>query len=263
MKLRPVLLVLLLVGGFVMSRLICPAASGNLGLSRRAQRSIRPAGAHRSARRARYDAEELNNIAVYKRVLPSVVNITSTTLVFNFFYGAGAAAGAGLGIHPGQGRPRADQLPRGRRRQPRHRGAAQQQAPLLRPRWSASDKTHDLALLQIDAPDLQPVTLADSSRPVRRPEGVRHRQSVRACRHHDARHHQLHPVDSRSGGRADRRRHPDRCGHQSRQLRRAAAELARRGDRDQHHDCVERRGAVVRASGSRFPSTRPRRCWPT
>jgi len=28
-----------------------------------------------------YDAEEQNNIAIYKRVLPSVVNITSTALV--------------------------------------------------------------------------------------------------------------------------------------------------------------------------------------
>jgi hypothetical protein len=35
----------------------------------------------------KYDAEEQNNIAIYKRVLPSVVNITSTTLVFDFFYG--------------------------------------------------------------------------------------------------------------------------------------------------------------------------------
>ncbi len=32
-----------------------------------------------------YDAEEQNNISVYKRVSPSVVNITSTSLVFDFF----------------------------------------------------------------------------------------------------------------------------------------------------------------------------------
>ena len=45
-----------------------------------------------------YDAEEQNNIAVYKRVLPSVVNITSTTLVFNFFYGQVPQQGQGSGF---------------------------------------------------------------------------------------------------------------------------------------------------------------------
>ena len=47
--------------------------------------------------------------------------------------------------------------------------------------------------MQIDAPNLQPVTLADSARARRGPEGLRHRQSLRPERHHDARHHQLHP----------------------------------------------------------------------
>jgi len=45
-----------------------------------------------------YDAEEQNNIAIYKRVLPSVVNITSTTLVFNFFYGTVPQQGQGSGF---------------------------------------------------------------------------------------------------------------------------------------------------------------------
>ena len=44
-----------------------------------------------------YDAEEQNNIAVYKRVLPSVVNITSKALVFNFFYGTVPQEGQGPG----------------------------------------------------------------------------------------------------------------------------------------------------------------------
>jgi len=34
-----------------------------------------------------FDAEEQNNIAVYKKGLPSVVNITSKSMAFNFFYG--------------------------------------------------------------------------------------------------------------------------------------------------------------------------------
>jgi S1-C subfamily serine protease len=111
-----------------------------------------------------YDAEEQNNIAVYKRVLPSVVNITSTTLVFDFFYGTVPQQGQGSGFvldkaghiltnfHVVAGANR--------------NGGVEVQLYNKR-RYKAtvvgSDKTHDLALLQIDAPDLQPVILADSS----------------------------------------------------------------------------------------------------
>ncbi|MGD0145065.1 MAG: trypsin-like peptidase domain-containing protein, partial [Rhizomicrobium sp.] len=46
----------------------------------------------------KYDAEEENNIGIYKRVLPSVVNITSTALVFDFFYGTVPQQGQGSGF---------------------------------------------------------------------------------------------------------------------------------------------------------------------
>ena len=45
-----------------------------------------------------YDAEEQNNIAVYKRVLPSVVNITSTAVAYDFFYGPVPQQGQGSGF---------------------------------------------------------------------------------------------------------------------------------------------------------------------
>jgi S1-C subfamily serine protease len=109
-----------------------------------------------------YDAEEQNNIAVYKRVLPSVVNITSTTLVFNFFYGTVPQQGQGSGFvldkaghvltnyHVIEGANRGIEVMLSNKR----RYAA---------KVVGTDKMHDLALLQINAPDLQPVTLADSS----------------------------------------------------------------------------------------------------
>jgi S1-C subfamily serine protease len=109
-----------------------------------------------------YDAEEQNNIAVYKRVLPSVVNITSTTLVFNFFYGTVPQQGQGSGFvldkaghvltnfHVVEGANRGIEVLLSNKR----RYAA---------KVVGTDKVHDLALLQIDAPNLQPVTLADSS----------------------------------------------------------------------------------------------------
>ncbi len=109
-----------------------------------------------------YDAEEQNNIAIYKKVLPSVVNITSTSLVFDFFYGTVPQQGQGSGFvldkaghiltnfHVVQGANRGIEVQlSNKRRYPA--------------RVVGTDKTHDLALLQIDAPNLEPVTLADSS----------------------------------------------------------------------------------------------------
>ncbi|MCU1309520.1 MAG: DegP2 peptidase [Candidatus Angelobacter sp.] len=45
-----------------------------------------------------FDSEEQNNIALYKRVLPSVVNITSTAVAFDFFYGPVPQEGQGSGF---------------------------------------------------------------------------------------------------------------------------------------------------------------------
>jgi len=109
-----------------------------------------------------YDAEEQNNIAIYKRVLPSVVNITSTALVFDFFYGNVPQQGQGSGFildksghiltnfHVVDGANRGIEVMLSNKRR-------------FPARVVGTDKVHDLALLQIDAPDLQPVTLADSS----------------------------------------------------------------------------------------------------
>src|SRR5512143_1914687 len=44
------------------------------------------------------DSEEQNNIEVYKKVSPSVVNITSTAVAFDFFYGAVPQEGQGSGF---------------------------------------------------------------------------------------------------------------------------------------------------------------------
>jgi S1-C subfamily serine protease len=161
MKLRRILLVVLLVGGFwyLTTHLSSP-------FSRFSLLNVKGSGSPLELTEAQaapeYDAEEQNNIAVYKRVLPSVVNITSTTLVFNFFYGAVPQQGQGSGFildkaghvltnyHVIEGANRGIEVMLSNKR-----------------RYSAkvvgSDKTHDLALLQIQAPNLQPVTLADSS----------------------------------------------------------------------------------------------------
>src|SRR5258707_11659857 len=45
-----------------------------------------------------YDSEEQQNIAVYKKALPSVVNILSTAVAFDFFYGPVPQQGQGSGF---------------------------------------------------------------------------------------------------------------------------------------------------------------------
>ncbi len=109
-----------------------------------------------------YNADELNNIAVYKRVLPSVVNITSRQVVFNFFYGAVPQEGQGSGFildHNGHVLTNYHVIAGA------NRGI---QVMLSNKKTYAAhvvgqDRAHDIALLQIDAPNLTPVTLANSA----------------------------------------------------------------------------------------------------
>src|ERR1035441_3756858 len=163
MKLRPFLLIVLLVGGFwyLTSHNPMGLTSGRFSLLG-ARGSGAPLQLTEAEAAPAFDAEEQNNIGVYKKVLPSVVNITSTTLVFNFFYGTVPQQGQGSGFildkaghvltnyHVVEGANRGIEVMLSNK----HRYAA---------KVVGTDKVHDLALLQIDAPNLEPVTLADSS----------------------------------------------------------------------------------------------------
>lgn len=103
---------------------------------------------------------EQNNIAVYKKAILSVVNITSTTVTFDFFYGAVPAQGQGSGfILDKQGHilTNLHVVSNAQTVEVTLHNKKQYKAKVL-----LTDKAHDLALLQIDAPDLQPATLADS-----------------------------------------------------------------------------------------------------
>ena len=91
--LRPVLLATLLVLTFyfVTTRMAGPNAPSWV---------TRPTHVEltQAAGPANFDADEQNNIAVYKKALPSVVNITSTAVAFDFFYGAVPQQGMGSGF---------------------------------------------------------------------------------------------------------------------------------------------------------------------
>ncbi len=161
MRFRRFLLVVILVSGFWYVTTHLTARLDHLSLLG-THGSSSPLELTQAQAAPEYDAEEQNNIAVYKRVLPSVVNITSTTLVFNFFYGPVPQQGQGSGFvldkagHVLTNYHVVEDANRGIEVQlsNKHRYKA---------RVIGTDKTHDLALLQIDAPDLQAVTLADSS----------------------------------------------------------------------------------------------------
>jgi S1-C subfamily serine protease len=91
--LRPVLLATLLVLTFyfVTARLAGPDAPSWV---------TRPPHVEltEAAGPANFDADEQNNISVYKKALPSVVNITSTAVAYDFFYGAVPQQGMGSGF---------------------------------------------------------------------------------------------------------------------------------------------------------------------
>lgn len=104
--------------------------------------------------------EEQNNIAVYKKALPSVVNITSTIVKFDFFYGAVPEQGQGSGFildNKGHILTNLHVVSDARTVQVTLYNKHQYKAKVL-----LTDKAHDLALLMIDAPGLQPATLSDS-----------------------------------------------------------------------------------------------------
>ena len=106
------------------------------------------------------DPEEQNNISVYRRVIPAVVNITSTAVAFDFFYGPVPQQGQGSGfIIDGDGHILTNY----------HviAGARQVEVTLsnkkkYRADVIGSDRQKDLAVLQIPAKNLTPAVLGDS-----------------------------------------------------------------------------------------------------
>ncbi|WP_158793718.1 S1C family serine protease [Granulicella sp. L60] len=174
MKLRPVLLVVLLLSGFYyltthvgstgaivpwLHRAAVPAGpnastaavTGPLGSFELTEAHAAPA----------YDTEEQQNIAVYKKALPSVVNITSTAVAFDFFYGPVPQQGQGSGfILDKQGHILTNNhvIDNAQRVEVTLYDKHKYKATVV-----GVDKGHDLALLQIaNAPNLEPATLAES-----------------------------------------------------------------------------------------------------
>ncbi len=172
MKLRPVLLVLLILCGFyfLTTRWLPSGAMAGLihhtsnNLAGTTTTSPTPDFSLTEANAApEYDSEELQNIAVYKKVLPSVVNIISTEVVCcDFFWRPVPQQGQGSGfIIDNQGHILTNYhvIDDAQTVQVTLSNKKQYKATRI-----GVDPIHDIALLQINgAQNLQPATLADST----------------------------------------------------------------------------------------------------
>jgi len=106
------------------------------------------------------DAEEQNNIDVYRKNIESVVNITSRAVSFDFFYGAVPQEGQGSGfIIDKEGHILTNYHVIADARQIE---VTLHNRKKLRATVVGTDAQHDLAIIQIKAADLVPMVLGDS-----------------------------------------------------------------------------------------------------
>ena len=106
------------------------------------------------------DPEEQNNIQIYTRVSPSVVNITSTQMAFDFFFGPVPQEGAGSGFiidKEGHILTNYHVVANAQRLEVTLADKKKYRAQAI-----GLDRSHDLAVIQIKAPGLQPLVLGDS-----------------------------------------------------------------------------------------------------
>jgi S1-C subfamily serine protease len=107
------------------------------------------------------DAEEQNNISVYRKNIGAVVNVTSRVMTFDFFYGLVPQEGQGSGFvidKEGHILTNYHVIADARQVEVTLHNRKKYKATIV-----GTDRSHDLAILQIKALDLQPMTLGDST----------------------------------------------------------------------------------------------------
>jgi len=106
------------------------------------------------------DAEEQNNISVYRKSIGSVVNVTSKAVTFDFFYGVVPEEGQGSGFvidKDGHILTNYHVVADARQVEVTLHNRKKYRATIV-----GTDRSHDLAVIQIKAPDLVPMVLGDS-----------------------------------------------------------------------------------------------------
>jgi len=107
------------------------------------------------------DSEEQNNIGVYRKNIGSVVNITSRVMTYDFFYGLVPQEGQGSGFvfdKVGHILTNYHVIADARQVEVTLHNRKKYKATIV-----GTDKSHDLAIVQIKAADLQPMILGDST----------------------------------------------------------------------------------------------------
>jgi len=107
------------------------------------------------------DSEEQNNISVYRKNIPSVVNVTSRVMTFDFFYGLVPQDGQGSGFvidKDGHILTNYHVIADARQVEVTLHNRKKYKATVV-----GTDQAHDLAVIQIKAPDLVPAVLGDSA----------------------------------------------------------------------------------------------------
>jgi S1-C subfamily serine protease len=108
------------------------------------------------------DSEEQNNISVYRKNIPSVVNVLSRVMTFDFFYGPVPQEGQGSGFvidKDGHILTNYHVIENARQVEVTLHNRKKYKATVV-----GTDQAHDLAVIQIkDAPDLVPAVLGDSA----------------------------------------------------------------------------------------------------
>jgi S1-C subfamily serine protease len=107
-----------------------------------------------------FDSEEQTTIDVYRKGIPFVVNITSTAVAYDFFYGPVPQEGQGSGFiidKEGHILTNYHVIANAREVEVTLHNKKKYKATVI-----GRDQIHDLAVIQIKAPDLQPAALGDS-----------------------------------------------------------------------------------------------------
>ncbi len=160
--LRPVLLALVLAGAFFY--FTTWRSNGKLAGANPVNWISRPAEVEitEAAGNQPLDSEEQNNIVVYRKNIPSVVNVTSRAMTFDFFYGLVPQEGQGSGFiidKEGHILTNYHVIADARQVEVTLHNRKKYKATIV-----GTDQAHDLAVIQIKAPDLVPAVLGDSSR---------------------------------------------------------------------------------------------------
>ncbi|MBV8475480.1 MAG: trypsin-like peptidase domain-containing protein, partial [Acidobacteria bacterium] len=153
---RPILLAILLAGAFVYFTTYRQNGMRTTSWFGRPQKVqiLEAAGA------PPLDAEEQNNILVYRKNIPSVVNVTSKAVTLDFFYGLVPQEGQGSGFiidKEGHILTNYHVIADARQVEVTLHNRKKYRAQIV-----GTDRAHDLAIIQVKAPELNPAVLGDS-----------------------------------------------------------------------------------------------------